>query len=316
MLPSRHLAEAASLTPGRHKDVVAPDGAISFGPFKHNLAVAPLARLGFRLMTRRLEKVVFTATTGRSGTKTLASLLSTVQDCIALHEPYPIMCGPVLKAATYGNTAAADKVYWRIKSVNILRAAVGHRYYVEANHCFIKSFIQQAIEDFGERLAVIHLVRPAIEVAMSIFRLQEYPGTDIGNAWWLDYRAPTNLIQIADLIDCDAEFSHPFYKALWYWHEVEMRISAWRKKMPGLKVVRFETNWFNHKEKIIELLDQLGIDYEKSRIEPMAGLKENIREDQKRIAALPNDHAQHMLSLFQELLAHRGIDISVISSIS
>jgi hypothetical protein len=48
----------------------------------------------------------------------------------------------------------------------------------------------------------------------------------------------------------------------------------------------------------------------------MAGLKENIREDQKRIAALPNDHAQHMLSLFQELLAHRGIDISVISSIS
>jgi hypothetical protein len=267
-------------------------------------------------MTRRLEKVVFTATTGRSGTKALAMFLSSVRDCIALHEPYPIMCGPVLRAATYGNTALVDKVYWRIKSINIVRAAVGSRYYVEANHCFIKTFMQQAIEDFGDRLAVIHLVRPPIEVATSIFRLQDYPGTDMGNTWWLDYRAPTNLIQIADLLDRDAEFSHPFYKALWYWHEVEMRISAWRTKMPSLKVARFETHWLNDKEKLMELLEDLGIDYEKSRIEPMVGQKENMREDKKRIAAPPKEHAQHMLFLFRELLAHRGIDISVISTVS
>jgi hypothetical protein len=316
MLNFPHIDGAAPFTRGQHKDVVVRDGVISFVPLKHNSVVAPLARLGLRLMTHRLEKVVFTATTGRSGTKTLAKFLSTVRDCTALHEPYPIMCGPVLRAATYGNTALADKVYWRIKSINILRAAVASRYYIEANHCFIKTFVQQAIEDFSERLAVIHLVRPPIEVAMSIYRLQDYPGTDAGNTWWLDYRAPTNLIQIADLLELDAEFSHPFYKALWYWYEVEMRIAAWCTKVPTLKVVRFETDWLNHKQKLMELLDNLGIDYEESQIEPMVGQLENMREGQKRIAALPNEQAQHMLCRFHELLSHRGIDISIISPVS
>src|SRR5450755_1574990 len=133
MLLFRHLDGGALFTPGQHQDAVAPDEVTSLPRFKHNRVVAASARLGLRLMTRRLEKVVFTATTGRSGTKALAMFLSSVRDCIALHEPYPIMCGPVQRAATYGNTALVDKVYWRIKSINIVRAAVGSRYYVEAN---------------------------------------------------------------------------------------------------------------------------------------------------------------------------------------
>ena len=298
----------------QHNNPIGTDGLTSYARLKHNGVIAPLARLGLRLLAHRLEKVVFTATTGRSGTKALAGFLSTIPDCTALHEPYPIMCGTVLRAASYCDSALANKVYWHIKSINILRAAVGSRYYVEANHSFVKTFIQQAMADFGKRLAVIHLVRPPIDVAMSIFRLQDYPGTDVGNAWWLDYRAPTNLIQIAELLDRDAEFSHPFYKALWYWHEIEMRIYAWRTKMPSLKVVRFETRWLNSKEKLMELLDNLGFDYEASRIQPIAGQHENLREEQKRIAALSIAEAQHMLSEFLELLAHRGIDVSVINA--
>jgi hypothetical protein len=314
MLLIRNFNRTELFIPHQHKNPVGAGGLTSYARLKHNGVVAPLARLGLKLMAHRLEKVVFTATTGRSGTKALAKFLSTVVDCTALHEPYPVMSGPVLRTASYGHPALANKVYWHIKSINILRAAVGSRYYVEANHSFIKTFIQQAIADFGNRLAVIHLVRPPIEVAMSIFRLQDHPGTDAGNAWWLDYRAPTNLIQIADLLDRNAEFSHPFYKALWYWHEIEMRIYAWRLKMPSLKVVRFETRWLNDKEKLMELLDNLGIDFEASRIEPTVGQNENLREEQKRIAALPIAQAQHMLSEFLELLAHRGIDVSVINT--
>jgi len=310
----RNFNSTELFRPHQHKSPAGGDGLTSYARLKHNGVIAPLARLGLRLLAHRLEKVVFTATTGRSGTKALAGFLSTIPDCTALHEPYPIMCGTVLRAASYGDSALANKVYWHIKSINILRAAVGSRYYVEANHSFVKTFIQQAIADFGKRLAVIHLVRPPIDVAMSIFRLQDYPGTDVGNAWWLDYRAPTNLIQIAEFLDRDAEFSHPFYKALWYWHEIEMRIYAWRTKMPSLKVVRFETRWLNSKEKLMELLDNLGFDYEASRIQPIAGQHENLREEQKRIAALSIAEAQHMLSEFLELLAHRGIDVSVINA--
>jgi hypothetical protein len=276
-----------------------------FNPLKHNCVVAPLAKYILRFRTRRLEKVIFTATTGRTGTLTLAKLFSAVPDCVAVHEAYPVMNGWVLKAASYGDTVLVDRVYRQIKSLNILRTAIGHRYYLEANHLFIKTFIENAVDDFGERIAVIHLSRPAVEVAASIYRLEDYPGTERGDYWWLDYRAPTNLIQIAEILESDAEFSHPFYKGLWYWHEVEARVAAWRARLPALKIVRFETEWLNDKQKMFELLDELGIRYEKQPIEAMVGVKEHTKEDQKTNAGLPGLQLRTMASRFQELLVSR-----------
>ncbi len=283
--------------------------AYPFKPLKHNPAVASLAKLALKWRTRDLEKVIFTATTGRSGTLTLAKLFSTVDGCIALHEPPPIMNGPVLEAANSGNAALIDRVYNQIKSVNIRRAAVGHRYYVEANHLFIKTFYQHASRDFGDRLAVIHLVRSPIEVATSIYRLEDYPGTERGNYWWLDYRAPSNIIPIADLLDWDVEFSHPFYKALWYWHEVEARISAWSAQVPRLKIARFETEWLNDAARVFELLDNLGIDCDRRRVEARVGIREHDREQHKLRPALASAKSRDMLSMFREKLATRGVDM-------
>ncbi|SPJ16837.1 hypothetical protein SBBP2_2180016 [Burkholderiales bacterium] len=243
---------------------------------------------------------------------TLAKLFSIVPDCVALHEPAPAMDGPVLKAASYGDATFVSQVYRQHKSLNILRAAVGYRYYMEANELFVKTFIQHAIDDFGDRLAIIHLVRPPIEVAMSLFRLQHYPGTDIGNDWFLDYRAPTNLIKMVDLLDANAEFSHPFYRALWYWYEIEMRISEWRTRKPSLKIIRFETDWFNDKYRITDFFGKLGIDYDKSRIDTMVGRKENLKKNLKHVAPLSREQAHRMLVRFQELLAGRGVDQSII----
>jgi hypothetical protein len=273
-----------------------------FKLLKHNLVVAPLARYLLGLRIRGLEKVIFTATTGRSGTMTLTKLFSAVRGCAAVHEGHPVMNGPVLEAASYGNTALGNRVYRQIKSVNIRRAAAGHRYYLEANHLFIKTFCQQAIDDFGERAAVIHLVRPAVEVAMSIYCLQDHPGTERGNYWWLDYRAPANLIRIADILESDGEFSHPFYKALWYWHEVEARISLWHARMPALKVIRFETHWLADKKKVFELLDELAIQYDRSSIEAVVGVREHTKEHQKRTLGLPSAMADEMAVRFRNLM--------------
>jgi hypothetical protein len=281
----------------------------AFKPLKHNPLVASLAKRALKWRTRDLQKVIFTATTGRSGTLTLAKLFSTVEGCTALHEPPPIMNGPVLEAANSGNAALIDRVYRQIKSVNILRASVGHRYYMEANHLFIKTFYEHAIRDFGDRLSVIHLVRPPIEVATSIYRLENYPGTERGNFWWLDHHAPSNLIKIADLLDWDVEFSHPFYKALWYWHEVELRISALSARIPSLHIARFETDWLNDTARVFELLDGLGIEYDKRRVEARVGMREHEKEEDKLRPALLAGETQVMLDLFREMLASRGFDM-------
>lgn len=281
--------------------------AYDFHPLKHNDLVAALAKPALKLRTRELERVIFTATTGRSGTLTLAKLFSTVPGCVAMHEAPPIMNGPVLVAANFGNTALLERVYRQIKSINILRASIGFRYYMEANHLFVKTFIQQAVQDFGDRLAVIHLVRDPIEVAASIFQLQDYPGTERGNYWWLDYRAPSNLIQIADVLDSNGDFSHGFYRALWYWHEVEARIAAMRLQLPALKVCRFETNWLNDVAKVFELFEDLGIEFDRLLLAAKVGIREHEKEDEKTGPELPLSQAQDMLSRFRELLSARGL---------
>lgn len=279
-----------------------PMSPYAFKPFKHNRVVAALALQILKLRNRGLEKLIFTATTGRSGTLTLANLFAAIPGCVAVHEGHPVMHGPVLRAASFGDDALVDRVYRQIKSVNILRAAAGHRYYLEANHLFIKTFIRNAVEDFGERMAVIHLVRPAIEVATSIYCLCDHPGTERGNYWWLDYRAPANLIRMANILDSTGAFSHPFYKALWYWYEVEARISVWRARIPTLKFVRFETHWFNDMGRVSALLDELGISCAMEQIEGVVGTRQHAKEQQKLRTPLPSAQVEEMVSRFEELL--------------
>jgi len=272
--------------------------------------VARPVGLFYRARARRLEKVIFTATTGRSGSKTLAALFSTIPGCAAFHEPYPPGNGAVLRAATYGEQAILDRFYRNIKSINIHRASVGARYYVEANHLFIKTFARHAVLEFGDRLAIIHLVRAPIEVAMSMYCLQHLPGTEIGDFWWLEYRAPTNIIKIADLLETDAEFSHPFYKGLWYWYETELRIAALRAEMPSLRMAHFDTAWFNDKWRVLQLLRELGIDYDEVRIESAVGRRDNDKVKDKVLPALPGEQAEQMHRRFQQLLTDRAFDIS------
>jgi hypothetical protein len=279
---------------------------------KHSALVAAPVRRSLQVMTRGLERVIFTATTGRSGTMTLSKLFSRVPGCAAFHEPHPVMNGPVLAAASYDDDALVDRAYARVKSVNILRAAVGHRYYMESNHLFVKTFIRQAVEEFGDRLAVVHLVRPPVEVAMSLYCMQQLAGSGVANLWWLDVRAPTNVLQIADLLDSDPELSHPFYRALWYWYEVEMRFAAWRSRLPSLKVARFETDWFDDRARVFQLFDALGLVYEKSVFEAMVLQKEHTKSALKVVPALAFSDAKEMDERFRQRLLSRGLDVSVV----
>lgn len=283
-----------------------------------------IARWYLDIRTSRLEKVIFSATTGRSGTMSLTSLFAAIPGCRALHEPYPIMNGPWLRAAAYGREEEVRRYYERVKAIYIRRAALGARYYVEVNHLFIKTFVEHAVQDFGDRIAVIHLVRPAIEVARSIYYLQHWPGTNEGNKWWLDYRAPSNLIQLADLLDGGQEFAHPFYKALWYWYETEARVRFWREKLPNVRFHRFETRWINDHDRIFALLDDLKIDYDREHIMAAAGRRENTREQKARRNAkglppatdgarrmnerlLDQDSARRMNERLKKVMASRGL---------
>jgi hypothetical protein len=288
-----------SVASGKHNE----DDLKSLRALRYSAPAATAVRCYYALRSRAVERLIFTATTGRSGTLTLTRIFAGIPDCHALHEPYPVMNDEVLRAASYGDSDALKRFY-RVKSINILRAAAGYRYYLEANHLFIKTFVEHAARDFGNRLAVIHLVRPPLEVAMSIYRLQRQPGTEAGNSWWLDYRAPLNRIRLADALDA-GEFSHPFYKGLWYWFEIETRVQEWRRRLPAVPFVRFETDWFNDPQRLVALAMELGIAVDRQQIDSLVGVKEHTREHLKLIAPLQPDEAQGMFEKFVALLRQR-----------
>lgn len=280
---------------------------------KHSAPVAALARLYLDARNRRLEKVIFTATTGRSGTQSLQQLFSAIPECIATHEPYPTMHDGWLHAASYGQTDLVRNHYERLKAISIRRTAVGARYYVELNHLFLKTFIEYAAKDFGDRMQVIHLVRPSVEVALSILSRKDWPGTPDGNRWWLDYRAPANIIQISDLLDGDGELSHPFYKALWYWYETEARVRHWQHKLPNIRFHRFETRWINDRTQTFALMDALQIKYDKDLLSAAIGVREDTKAERAKgraenpAGSLSREAAQEMENRFRTVIADRNI---------
>ncbi|MDX2465027.1 MAG: sulfotransferase domain-containing protein [Porticoccus sp.] len=279
------------------------------GKLIYNKYTASAVNRYYDLKLRKLKSFIFVATTGRSGTLTLVDIFSQLENCVALHEPYPAMHDNILHAAAYGNEKVVEEFYKIRKSVNIRRDAIGKEFYLEANHLFIKTFIKYAIEDFGEKVKVIHLVRNPTNVANSIYALQDQPGTTEGNRWWLDYRAPTNLIAIPDMLDNDPVFKHPYYKALWYWFETESRIALWKKKLPNTPFVFFKTESFNDKDKLSALFTQLDMSVPDSFVENVVNLRSHARSHQKKVPPLPDEQTKEMLHSFLTLLKDNQISI-------
>ncbi|MBA6412685.1 sulfotransferase domain-containing protein [Parahaliea sp. F7430] len=265
---------------------------------KYHPIVTRLANLYYRLGNRKLESVIFVATTGRSGTLTLVDIFSQIPDCLAVHEPYPVMNGSILHDANYGRKDTVTRFYKERKSVNIRRAASGARYYLEANHLFIKTFVEQTSQDFGDRLRIIHLVRNPMAVASSIYCLHDEPGTEAGNRWWLDYRAPSNLINIAELLENSPRFSNPYFKCLWYWFELEARTAYWKKHLPQTPVVTFYTEDFSSATELKRLFSELGIVVKGIDPESLTQLHSHQRSHQKQRQPLPADLQLEMLNTF------------------
>jgi hypothetical protein len=271
----------------------------------HPLTVA-ICKAYYQWRCRNLQKIIFVATTGRSGTMTLAEVFNHIPGCHAEHEPYPTMSEDILKAKTAGDEAVVRAEYWQKKAINLRRGAAGYAFYCEANHLFIKTYIEYALADFGDKLAVIHLIRDPVKVANSIYALQDFPGTEEGNKWWLDYTAAGNHIPIAEVLDNDPEFKHPFYKGLWYWYEMEARIAHWRQALPNVQFVEFQTEDFNDPQKTCRLLRELGVVFDEAALLTKISAPANTREHQKVSHPLPMEQAIAMNAQFQRFLAAKG----------
>lgn len=276
---------------------------------KYNSLSSFLVKRYYQLRYNTSPQMIFVATTGRSGTMTLVDIFNNIPNCKAEHEPYPGMFDEVLKAKSSGNESFVHNLYWKVKSVNLWRSAAGYKHYFESNHLFIKTYIEYAVEDFGKKLTIIHLVRDPVKVANSIYALQDFPGTTEGNKWWLDYKASNNFINITHDLDTHPEFKHPFYKGLWYWYEIEARVKHWKQRLPNVHFINFKTEDFNDQQKTFQLLTDLNIDFDSQLLTKQISTQSNTRPHQKISQPLELEIAKKKHEQFKKFLTDAGFKI-------
>lgn len=162
------------------------------------------------LSTKRL---VFTVTTGRSGTAYLANILSLLPNVVAYHEPEPNFV-EVMRSGQADrellNRFLLDKKLPAIASEEL-------PIYVETSHLASKGFLEPLL-DLGVIPSLILLARPHREVATSLCRLGHIPGrTELGKRWYLDPSDPgvLSLTGWNDLED--------YQLCYWYCLEMERR---------------------------------------------------------------------------------------------
>lgn len=279
---------------------------LRYWTIKYNPLTSFLLRRLTERRGRNLEWLIFTATTGRSGTMSLARIFSTIDGCVSYHEPWPDMHGVELINPSLDDDSYARFLYKTVKSLNIRRYAYGAKYYFEANHVFLKNFYRYVLEDFPGKIKVIHLFRDPLKVANSIYALGHYPGTEVGNQWYFDYKASSNRIKIADILEQDEDYKHVFYKCLWYWYEMEARVKSFSEQFPEVTVVEFRTEDMNDQDRIVGMLEKLQMPYDLDRIAKVTGIQENPMTAEKRNPPLDMERAEDMHQKFLSFLSERG----------
>ena len=258
-----------------------------------------------------VDAYIFVACTGRSGSLSMTEIFKAVEGCASHHEPSPKMLSK--SELTNNKKEFYHRKFHKLKKVYIKRAASGYKYYFESNHLFIKNFIEPAIEYFGDKIKIIHLVRDPLSVAKSLYKLNHIPGkTDISTYYYLDPMADDNLIDIRYLMKEDSEFTHEFYNCLWYFYEIEARIEEAKKRHPDSFYFKIRTKELNNIEVLADMFNALKVPVDIQKLKGVVGTTMNVRKEEK-IKDIDDKTSKDMNSkLLNELQNKYGEKYSVI----
>lgn len=185
-----------------------------------------LRQRGWEDLLRR--RLVFTITTGRSGTQTLSEVFACARDTCSLHEPKPNYMQCLRRVQR--NAEAAFEFVVEEKLPAIL--ATGTDCYVETSHLVCKGFIEPMLE-LGLRPHFLIVKRDCRAVAKSFTQIASIPErTALGRDYMLSPADPCLLTT-----PCWEDFTD--YQ-LCYWYTLEIQRRA---------------QWY------VSLFDRLGIGY-------------------------------------------------------
>ena len=284
-------------------EVDTPFGRLARGIKRNPVVVGASVRF-LEWRCRSVRSFAFVASTGRSGTTTLARFFEDIPSCVALHEPYPAM------TSDYATDSADDAQlhqtrFQQVKRIQVLRAASNLDFYLETNHQFLKNFAYPAIDYFGRRLRVIHLRRDPVSVASSFFSIGSVPGkTKLGSLYLIDPHRSDNVLPIGDVLDHDPKFADDLYPCLWYWYEMEARVIRLLEDYPAISIMHLATDDLNQPDRVKDLLSFLALPHLADRVLAKVGLRTNQKREEKQ-RTVDRVKAQEMDDQLSRLLRDR-----------
>ncbi len=160
------------------------------------------------------KTLLFTVTSGRSGTALLTALLRDCLGIVAEHEPPPRVNFVLRSLVLAPEMAAAWLAHEKLPAM--LARATGP-VYAETSHLFCKGLIEPML-DLGLRPRFIILTRPAPEVARSLFQMNVIPGrTGAGRLVLLGPRDP-GVLPVTE-----PDGLTDYQLCYWYAREIERR---------------------------------------------------------------------------------------------
>ena len=218
--------------------------------------------MGDELQRRLASKhLIFTVTTGRSGTGYLARTLHCLPGVDAFHEPKPRFHAVAREALQNPQCAKDFWIRQKLPAIAQLKNSV----YIETSHLFCKGFLEPMLELDLVPDAIL-LSRPHRQVAESLYGLGTIPGrTDNGLRYCLSPNDP-NVLAVGDW-----QQLHDYQLCYWYCLEIERRQREYAQLLAerGAKIVATTLEEVGTREGFTALTETLGL--------PKLGLLGSIR---------------------------------------
>jgi hypothetical protein len=231
------------------------------------------------------RRLIFTVTTGRSGTEYLARVLALFAGVDARHEPKPRFSS-VFRAVVAVPGAARE--FWELHKLPAIdrgRRAV----HAETSHFFCKGFAE-ALVDLGRVPELVHLRRDPRATARSLWALDSIPGRSLRGA--RHYLSPwdPNHLPVPDAI---ARGWHDYQLCYWYCLENRARARALERTLAprGVAFHAVDIEELQSEAGILALGARLGLvqlsAFGRLRLGALVARRVNEKRSEKRSDALP-----------------------------
>lgn len=233
------------------------------------------------------KRLVFSVTTGRSGTEFLARALALFRGVHAAHEPRPRFATAWRAVLAARDPESAAREFWLAEKLPRIRRTRGD-VYAETSHLACKGFLV-ALADLGVAPEIVHLRRDPRAVATSLWRLGAIPGRTLKGVKHFVSPWDRNHLAWRDL-----EHAQPNDYQLCYWYalEIDARAAALRAALEprGVRIHKVEFDALRSESGILELGRRLGLGalstLGRLRIAAVAASRVNAKDTAKRADVL------------------------------